>query len=373
MVCEGREAAGRAVGGGAGTQPLVEHLAIDHGDEAVVDGHVDLLVRGRDHARAGDPGADDAVGNGEVAHEAGRDRAAAGLDPARPVEEEHVAPAAGEVRRRGRSRGPAAHHDDVPGVLRIHGRAGECLLRGRGGCVLRAVVRRVVRGCLSYRRSRGRPPLHDRLAERARRLRPRSRAWRRGRARGRGSAGRSSPARRGPPRRGRAPLRRERLRNRRRRCCRRPGGRGRPRRLPDESAEAEGDALRRTPEAHARAPRDWRRPGSRGASWSRWRRPRRRRCRNRARRHWRAAARPRRRGRRRRGRRAPPPRSGSRRSPTDAAATARCPGSRRREAPVRIMPARTPAFWVPDSCVVSPGVISKTRPANGSRIRSCAE
>ena len=39
--------------------------------------------------------------------------------------------------------------------------------------------------------------------------------------------------------------------------------------------------------------------------------------------------------------------------------------------PAAIIPARTPPCWMPASDVDWPGVISKTRPANGSRIRSC--
>ncbi len=37
-----------------------------------------------------------------------------------------------------------------------------------------------------------------------------------------------------------------------------------------------------------------------------------------------------------------------------------------------IIPVSTPPFWIPDSCVDSPGVKPNTVPANGSRIRSCA-
>ena len=121
VALEALEGAGRALrtgGGGAVAQPLVEHLAVDHADEAALDVHVDLLVLGRDHARAVDLGDQQTVGDGEVADQARRDRAAAGLDPPGPVEQQHRAAAPGEIgRRRGSGWAAADHHDvEGPGV-----------------------------------------------------------------------------------------------------------------------------------------------------------------------------------------------------------------------------------------------------------------
>ena len=70
-------------------QEGVEVLAVDHADEAVVDRDVDVARGGRDHAGAGDPGDDLVVGDGEVGDQPRRDRAAAGLDAAGPVEQRH--------------------------------------------------------------------------------------------------------------------------------------------------------------------------------------------------------------------------------------------------------------------------------------------
>ena len=56
-----------------------------------------------------------AVGDREIAHEARRDGAAARLDAPGAVEQQHVAPGAGEIVGRGGAGRTAADHDDIEG------------------------------------------------------------------------------------------------------------------------------------------------------------------------------------------------------------------------------------------------------------------
>ena len=108
----------RARCGGAHAQPFVEISAINHADEAAVDRHVDGFGAGRNHPRQIDAGLEHGVGNGEVAHQARRNRAPARLDASALVEQQHPAPGQREIMRRRRAAGPAADHDDVIGVGR---------------------------------------------------------------------------------------------------------------------------------------------------------------------------------------------------------------------------------------------------------------
>jgi hypothetical protein len=81
----------------ADAQELVEMLPVDHADEAVLDRDVDAPPGGGDHARGGDLGDELIFGDVEIADQARRDRAAAGLDPARAVDQRHLVPRPGEV------------------------------------------------------------------------------------------------------------------------------------------------------------------------------------------------------------------------------------------------------------------------------------
>lgn len=110
------EAAHAALGpvrGGPLAQPFVELLAVDHADEAALDGDVDLDRLGRDHARGRGAGDEEVVGDGEVLDGTRRNRAATGLDPPGAVQQQHAAALAREVIGCRGTRRPAAHHDRV--------------------------------------------------------------------------------------------------------------------------------------------------------------------------------------------------------------------------------------------------------------------
>ena len=119
---EGAGAADGTRGGGPLAQPLVEHLAVDHADEAALDRDVDPARARRHHPGRGHARDQEAVGDREVADEPRRDGAAAGLDPPRPVEQQHRPAAPGEVGgRRGAGR-PAADHHRIEGLAIVrHG------------------------------------------------------------------------------------------------------------------------------------------------------------------------------------------------------------------------------------------------------------
>ncbi len=116
QVLEGAAQALGTGGHGAGAQPLVEMLAVDHADEAVLDRHRDLAVLGRDDAGTGGAGDKEGIRNRELVDGAGRDGAATGLDPAGPVEEQDGAAAAGELGRGRGTGGAAADHDGIEGL-----------------------------------------------------------------------------------------------------------------------------------------------------------------------------------------------------------------------------------------------------------------
>ena len=111
------EAAGAPLGpggGGAGAQPLVEHLAIDHADIAgLAHRHVDRAVRGGDHARRPGPGDEQALRHLELLEQPRRHGPAAGLDPPGPVEQQHAVAGAGKIPGRRGATGAAAHHHDI--------------------------------------------------------------------------------------------------------------------------------------------------------------------------------------------------------------------------------------------------------------------
>jgi hypothetical protein len=145
------EDAGATLGaglGGAFAQPLVEDLAVDHADEPALDRHVDFAGARRHHSGGVDMGDEQRVRDREIADQTGRDRAAAGFDPARPIQQQHASALAREIGRRRRARRPAADHRH---------RVGHRRRRRRGGCVRSGVVARLHHVfILRLRRRRGR-------------------------------------------------------------------------------------------------------------------------------------------------------------------------------------------------------------------------
>ncbi len=99
--------------GGAVAQILVELVAVHHADKAVVDGNIDLVVGGRDHAGTTHLGHQQVVGDVEVLDQARRDRAAAGFGAALAVEQQHAPALAHQIVCGGRARRPSAHHHKV--------------------------------------------------------------------------------------------------------------------------------------------------------------------------------------------------------------------------------------------------------------------
>ena len=187
---------------GALAQPLVEHLAIDHADEAAVDRHVDLLAGGRHHARRRDARDEQVLGNVELLDQRRRNRAAARLDAAGAVEQQHAAGRGARdrsprsrrrVRRRPRRRRTSHWHPSSS--LQVAWRPRR--RRRRAGLVRVSAVRRAVRSPRAATRSRA-PP-----APRPRRTaspRPRTRARRRCPASRRtGARDRPRPCRRNRP------------------------------------------------------------------------------------------------------------------------------------------------------------------------------
>ncbi len=113
QLLEGPGAPARASRRRATAQPLVEHVAIDHADEPALDRHVHAPRSRRHHARCGHAGDQELVRDRELLDQFRRNRAAAGLDPPRPIEQQHVTPATGEVAGRGRPGRAAADHDRI--------------------------------------------------------------------------------------------------------------------------------------------------------------------------------------------------------------------------------------------------------------------
>ena len=124
LAADVRESAGATLGTGAGralAQPFVEFVAVDHADKAVVDRNVDPVVGRRDHAGAFGLGHQQLIGDVEVANQARRDGAAARLDAAGAVEQQHAVAAPCQLLR-GRSTGGAAADDHrLVDVLGVHG------------------------------------------------------------------------------------------------------------------------------------------------------------------------------------------------------------------------------------------------------------
>jgi len=105
---------------GTHAQPFVEPIPVDHADEAPLDGDVDLLAGGRDHPSAGGPRDQLLIGHGVISDEPRRDRAAAGLDPTRAIEQRHPAPAARQLMGCGRSGRTAADHHRIEDLFGLH-------------------------------------------------------------------------------------------------------------------------------------------------------------------------------------------------------------------------------------------------------------
>jgi hypothetical protein len=121
-LLEGADAQLGAGGRRALAQPGVEVIPLDHADVAAVDGHVHAALGGGDHARRLDAGAQQGLGNLELAHQLRRDGPAAGFDPAVAVEEQDRTPGAGQFMGRRRPRRSASHDDDIEGFQSGHAR-----------------------------------------------------------------------------------------------------------------------------------------------------------------------------------------------------------------------------------------------------------
>ena len=251
-----------------------------------------------------DPRDEQRVGNREVRDQPRRDRAAAGLDPPGPVEQQHRAAAPREIGRRGRPGRTAADHDDIEGRHHCHRLTPPAAQARRRRQP--SAPRCDPCAAADARREHGRDEEQHGLAGEHRRIGERRRAEQMAREIGRAPCRASRRARRRSP----AP---------------RPTG----------------------PCACLRATRGRRR---RGPSSSRWRRRRRRRWRRRARTPTRAAARP--------GRRAPAsasaaerhaPRRGSRRSSRRAASRTAAAEAARDDARRGSCPTSTPPCWTPAS------------------------
>ena len=122
------DAALRTTAGRALAQPLVERIAIDHADEAVVDRDVDARVLRRNHPGGGGTRHQQGIRNREVLDQARRNGAAAGLGAAGPVEQQHRAALARQVVRCGGAGRAAADHDHIEGRGSVHACHLDCVL-----------------------------------------------------------------------------------------------------------------------------------------------------------------------------------------------------------------------------------------------------
>ena len=112
--------AGSAVARCALAQPLVERVAIDHADVAAVDRHLDLAIRWGNHPRRANAGNHQVLRDFELLDQPRRDSAAARLDAAGPIEQQHTVALSGEIVGRGRPRRATADHNGVVGLDARH-------------------------------------------------------------------------------------------------------------------------------------------------------------------------------------------------------------------------------------------------------------
>ena len=103
----------RAVGLRPRAQPLIEFVTVDHAHKAVFNRNIHFFVRGRNHARTTRFGHQQVIRDMEVFDQARRNRAAAGLGAALPVQQQHRAALLRQVIGSGCSGGATADNDDV--------------------------------------------------------------------------------------------------------------------------------------------------------------------------------------------------------------------------------------------------------------------
>ena len=99
--------------GGAIAQILVELVAVHHAHKAIVDGDVDLVVGGRNHAGATHLGHQQVIGDVKVLDQARRYRTATGFGAALTVQQQNTPALTHQIVCSGGARRPSAHHHKI--------------------------------------------------------------------------------------------------------------------------------------------------------------------------------------------------------------------------------------------------------------------